>query len=631
MAYSTPLIRSQPNVLEHLSAFLASVTTRPGVYTMLDKNGKAIYVGKAKNLKKRLSQYFIGNTPDIKTQNLRRLLHRIEVTITPTEREALLLENNMIKHLLPRFNVVFRDDKSYPYLALTPSQNYARLSIHRGVQLAKAQYFGPYPHMGAVKESMRLLQKAFLLRSCQDTVFKNRVRPCLLHQLKRCSAPCVNKISIEDYQKNVTEAAEFLSGRDTGLVEKWIKDMEEASAKLDFERAAHYRDQIVGLRQLQAPQAIIQAKQQDNADVLGLALSADRACIHMLMIRKGRILGSRQFFPSLTHWLAEGKEALLQSFVMQYYSGKSSVDLPDFLVVAPDLKLDPLIATVLSDSLGQKVAIKLARGERLRWLHIAEESAEQALHLEAVQIKWMKTRLDALQEALGCGLLEQLECFDVSHCQGEATVASCVVFNNQGPSKKDYRRFLIKTASPGDDCAAIAEAVRRRYSRLQKEGLAWPDLILIDGGPKQYRACARVLTELGIPPEVILMSISKGENRKSGLETLHLSDKGDKLTLAPESPGFHLLLHLRDESHRFALKGHQKRRAKLKLNSVLEEIPGIGHKRRLQILQQLGGYQEVKQAGIQQLASIPGISLLLAERIYSALHGQQQSPKRTDT
>jgi len=622
MAYSTPLIRSQPKVLDHISAFLASVTTRPGVYTMLDKNGGVIYVGKAKNLKKRLSQYFTG-TPDNKTQNLTAVLYRIEVTITPTEAEALLLENNMIKHLQPRFNVVFRDDKSYPYLALTPSQQYARISIHRGAQLSQAQYFGPYPHMGAVKASLQALQKAFLLRSCTDTVFKNRTRPCLLHQLKRCSAPCVDKISVEDYQKNVIAAAEFLSGRDKELVEKWIAEMEAAAMQLHFERAAHYRDQIVAIRQLQAPQAIIQASQQDNADVLAVAVVEERACIHMLFIRKGRILGSRQFFPSLSHWLAEGKVSLLESFIMQYYTGKALVDLPDFLVISPELPLDPLVETVLSGSLGQKLTIKLARGEKLRWLHMAEESAAQALHLEAVQLQWMQRRLSALQVALGRSLpIERLECFDVSHSQGEATMASCVVFNTQGPFKKEYRRFVIKTAGPGDDYAALTEAVRRRYTRLRKEAACWPDIIVVDGGPQQWRVTAQVLAELEMPASVTLIGISKGPNRQAGLETLHLSDKGDKLALAPESPGFHLLLHLRDESHRFALKGHKKRRAKLKLHSVLEGIPGIGHKRRQQLLQQLGGYQEVKQAGIQQLASIPGISLKLAERIYSALHGQ---------
>jgi len=591
-------------------------------------------VGKAKNLKKRVSSYFQRQL-DVKSLQLVKRIHSIEVTITRNEREALLLESNLIKELKPRYNILFRDDKSYPYLVLTSEHSFARLSFYRGDKSEPGLYYGPYPSSMAAREALTLLQGIFKLRQCDDVFFRNRIRPCLQYQIKRCTAPCVGYISQEDYQEEVEHVKCFLEGKSQAIMHVLIDKMMTASTQCQYEQAASLRDQIARLREIQEQQIIMNTK--GNVDVLGIVGDARGACIHVLIIREGNILGSRSYFPDTLGVLIgvddvsteNTEQARLQAFITQHYLLLiPKEDIPDELVLSIDVSDKEALMTLLSEKKGSKIHIaKASRGDKLKWVAMANESAK---HAYALSVRTVHTKNDlshrfmALQEALKLEALpERLECFDVSHSLGEATVASCVVFTELGPLKTDYRRFNIKAATGGDDYAAMAEALTRRYTRLKAEGGVLPDILVIDGGKGQVGVAVSVLQELQVVG-VMVLGISKGPARKVGLENLHLYTQGE-IRLLPAwdaaSPAFHLIQQIRDEAHRFAIRAHRNKRAKIRLSSVLEDIPGIGKQRRLYLLRYFGGLQEVRKAGIEELAKVQGISLGLAEQIYRALHG----------
>lgn len=594
--------------------FLRTLTTRPGIYRMIGADGEVLYVGKAGNLRKRVSSYFQRTIASQKTRALVAQIHSVEVTVTHTEAEALILENNFIKAQRPRYNILLRDDKSYPYIFLSEGEPYPRLGFHRGAKRAKGRYFGPYPNASAVRESLHLLQKLFGVRQCDDTFFRNRSRPCLQYQIKRCSGPCVGLISPQAYREDVANTMLFLEGRNSRIVDMLVNRMEAASERLEFEEAGRLRDQISALRKIQERQYV--SGEQGDVDVVVAAMNSGMACVHVLFIRQGRVLGSRSYFPKMPEQ-ADASE-ILKAFLGQHYIGRS---VPDRIILNHEVQDRDVIEEVLSGQRGRRVALSVqVRGERARWLRMAETNAEQALASRLGSRAGIRARYEALQEALGLDEYpERMECFDISHTLGEATVAACVVFGPEGPLSSDYRRFNIRAETAGDDYLALEEAVTRRYTRLQKGEGRLPDVLFIDGGKGQVARVATVLEELQVT-EVLLIGVAKGEGRKAGLERLFLSGSKEPIILPADSPALHLVQQMRDEAHRFAITGHRQRRGKTRRASSLEQIEGLGPKRRQALLTYFGGLRGVTQAGVEDLVKVKGISKALAQRIYDAFH-----------
>ncbi|MGS2723308.1 excinuclease ABC subunit UvrC [Porticoccus sp. GXU_MW_L64] len=601
-------------------AFLKQLTQRPGIYQMLDGEGKVLYVGKAKNLRKRVSSYFGTGGLAPKTRALVSRIGGVEVTVTETEAEALILEQNLIKQYRPPYNILLRDDKSYPYIFLSDRDQFPRLGFYRGMKKRKGTYFGPFPSVQAVRETLSFLQKTFRVRQCEDSFFRNRSRPCLQYQIKRCTAPCVGQVSEDEYQRDVKHSRMFLDGTADSLMTELERQMEQAAAELAFERAAQLRDQITSVRKVQAQQVI--ESSTGNCDVVAAAMQGDHCCVHVLYVRAGRILGSRSYHPKVP--LATKESQLLADFVPQLYlRGRGAADPPDEIIVNSAIPDSELIQGVLSDQVGRRLQLKhQVRGTRARWLELAVRTAAENLTGRIAALASLNSRFESLGAMLGLeDVPQRVECFDISHSSGEATVASCVVFDHSGPVKSDYRRFNIDGITPGDDYAAMAQALKRRYTRLQKGEGKLPDVLFIDGGKGQMHRAQEILAELGVVG-VALVGIAKGVTRKPGLETLYLADESGDKELSAEQTVLHLIQQVRDEAHRFAITGHKQRRDKKRRTSPLEGIPGIGPKRRRELLKFFGGLQQVQQASVADLARVPTVSRKLAETVYSALHNE---------
>ena len=585
----------------------------PGVYRMINAAGEVIYVGKAISLKKRVSSYFQKSLPSPRTRLMVSQIAHIETTVTRSEAEALLLENNLIKSLMPRYNVLFRDDKSYPYIMLS-GDAFPRLAFHRGSQQKANRYFGPFPNAVAVRESIALLQKVFRLRTCENSVFNNRSRPCLQHQIARCTAPCVGMITEADYRRDVGHAELFLEGQEQRVLDDLSEAMFDASERQDYEMAVIYRDRIQSLRQVQQRQFVADFRNGD-ADVLACVADKGALCVNLVMIRGGRHLGDRSFFPKN----AEGwdESDALKAFMEQHYLSRP---VPPLIIVGVPLESEALQA-VLSDQAGRKVQISAyAGGDRRVWLKMAHTNAMLALQQHMAQKATQENRLEALREMLDLPeTAHRIECFDISHTMGEATVASCVVFDQGIMQNAQYRRFNIEGITPGDDYAAMREALMRRYTRIAGGEGKVPDMIFIDGGKGQLAIAQQVLLEVGLP-DVSLLGIAKGEERKPGLEQLFFPDREEPLRVHADNPGLHLLQQIRDEAHRFAITGHRGRRAKARTHSSLEDINGIGAKRRQKLLSRFGGLAGVRNASVDELAQVEGISETLAQTIFESLH-----------
>ena len=610
-------------------AFVRTLTGAPGVYRMFDARGDLLYVGKAGNLARRVGSYFLKPNMDPRIASMVSQVARMETTVTRTEAEALLLEAQLIKSLRPRYNIVLRDDKSYPYIHLTgprsgaqaptadaaPSERYPRLEFHRGARDGGGRYFGPFPSAGAVRESLDLIQKLFRLRNCEDSYFRNRSRPCLQYQIGRCTAPCVGYVDAAAYAEQVRHAQMFLDGKAGAVMDELVAQMEAASAGLAFERAAAIRDQIAAVKRVQAHHYVQGAS--TDMDVIACALDGGVACVSVLFFRNGISLGSRDFFPRLAG--CSEPATVLGSFLAQYYLDRP---LPRELVVS-DAPVDgAALVAALSERCGHAVEIKSrVRNERARFLDLARRNAQAALAARLASKQTLLVRLEALRELLGMEETPQrIECFDISHTMGEATVAACVVFGADGADKSQYRRYNITGITPGDDYAAMHQALQRRYKRVQAGEGVLPDLLLIDGGAGQVRQAVDVLNELGVEG-VPIVGVAKGAARRAGDETLILADSGRSVFPGPESPASHLIQAVRDEAHRFAIGGHRGRREKARETSTLEEIPGIGPRRRAALLRHFGGLGGLARAGVEELMEVAGIRRELAERIYGAFHG----------
>lgn len=599
-------------------SFLASLTELPGVYRMIGADGAVLYVGKAKNLKKRVASYFRDNLSSPRIAHMVGQIDHIETTATRTEAEALLLENNLIKSLAPRYNILFRDDKSYPYIVLTRDK-FPRLGFYRGNPDRKADYYGPYPSSWAVRDSIHLLQKMFRLRTCEDSVFANRSRPCLLYQIKRCSGPCVGYIAPDDYAADVQYAAMFLAGKQQEVIKRLNTAMEKAAEKLAFELAAIYRDQIQSLHQVQEKQFVSSSKGED-VDIVVAVREAGQLCVNLAMVRGGRHLGDRPLFPSNA---GDSTAAdALTAFLRQHYELHPA---PGRLLVSPLPESEELEETAasLAELAGRPVPIAEARTlTQKAWVEMALQNARLAILARNQTTAQQEQRLAALQEAMQLNEpITRIECFDISHTMGESAVASCVVYDGNQMSKRDYRRFNIRDITPGDDYAAMRQAVTRRYDGVASgEGRA-PDLILIDGGKGQVASAWAALADLGLT-HLNMIGVAKGEERKPGLESLIFpeADGRPPLNLPSDHPALHLIQEVRDEAHRFAITGHRGQRAKSRKTSTLESLPGVGPARRKALIARFGGLAGVREASIDQLAEIPGIGRELAEKIHSALH-----------
>ena len=599
------------------TGFLKALTSRPGVYRMLGEEGEVLYVGKAKNLKNRVSNYFRSTALDRKTIALVNRIHEVEITVTSSETEALLLEQSLIKELKPPYNIVFRDDKSYPFIYLSSEDKYPRLAFHRGAQNKKGRYFGPFPSAYSVRDSLNILQKIFQVRQCEDTFFRNRTRPCLQYQIKRCSGPCCDLISEEDYADDVAHAAMFLEGKSGAVMDDYANKMEQASSDLKFERAANYRDQITHLRKIQEQQYVV--GKEGDIDVIVAVLSPGGVCVLVMYIRGGRLLGNKTYFPSTK--LDEDTGQLLTAFIPQFYlSDRGSREIPKEIIVNAKLEDKNLIEAALAAKSGRKVSLAdSVRSQRKRWIELAVTNAEQSLGSHLSNRNNLNQRFESLQKALELDTPPQrLECFDISHSAGEATVASCVVFDQNGPVKSDYRRFNIDGITPGDDYAAMAQALKRRYTRIKKGEGQLPDILFVDGGKGQLSEAEKILEELQII-DMTVIGVAKGPTRKAGLENLIISD-GREIDLSSDDPGLHLIQHIRDESHRFAITAHRNRRGRKRTTSILEGIDGVGPKRRRALLRYFGSAKQVGEASAKQLAKVEGISTRLAEQIYATLH-----------
>lgn len=595
------------------ASFIAGLPNLPGVYRMLNAAGDVLYVGKARDLKKRVSSYFQKSDQGPRTQVMLSQVGAVEVTVTRSEGEALLLEGNLIKSLAPRYNILFRDDKSYPYLMIT-GDGFPRLGFHRGPLDRKHTFYGPFPNAGAVRESIQTLQKVFRLRTCEDSVFKNRSRPCLLHQIRRCSAPCVGFIDATRYDADVRNARLFMDGREDEVMTALAARMQASADARDYEQAAVYRDQIRSLSKVQSRQYVDTAKALD-ADVVACALDQGIACVNLVMIRNGRYLGDKSFFPQ--HAEERTGADVVGAFLAQHYLQGPP---PALIVTSEDADTDDL-AAVLTEHAGRQVQIVTRpHAERRAWLEMAERNAAQALAQRAREQGTQEARLAAMREALGLPpSVQRIECFDVSHTQGELTVASCVVYDQYRMRPSEYRHYNIAGIQPGDDYAAMRDVLHRRYEKVARGEGVVPDLVLIDGGKGQVNAARGVLAELGFA-DVDLVGVAKGAARKPGLEELVLAEGDRALRLDPDHPGLHLIQAIRDEAHRFAITGHRHRRAKKRVTSTLESIDGIGAKRRRQLLERFGGLKGVVAASVEDLAQVEGISRTLAERIYRELH-----------
>ncbi|WP_288105713.1 excinuclease ABC subunit UvrC [Limnobacter sp.] len=624
----------------NIAEFLKQLTTRPGVYRMIDANGVLMYVGKAKNLKKRVSSYFQKTHASPRTAHMVERIVRVDVTPVRTEAEALLLENNLIKSLNPRYNILFRDDKSYPYLRLTNHQ-FPRVAYYRGAVDKKSQFFGPYPNAWAVKESIQILQRVFLLRTCEDTVFAHRSRPCLQAQIQRCSAPCVGHISPEDYARDVAAASRFLRGDHKSVLAELEEKMLEASGLLEFERAAMYRNQISALSRVLQKQSVDTTGGDDDADVIAVVVKDGTVCVNLAMVRGGRHLGDRPFFPTIAQVDDDMANEVLEAFLSQTYVDRP---LPAVLVVNQDLDAPELMAA-LSEQAGRRIhLIRQPQGDRKKWLDMAIDNAVIAIERRVAERGSAQFRTRALCDLLGLeSVLEEqiqqqgnvdqpdsdapvdilaqlrIECFDISHTAGEATQASCVVYHSHDMQNKEYRRYNIEGITPGDDYAAMRQALTRRYQREGKADMPMPNVVLIDGGKGQVGIAREVFETLGLDISLIV-GVKKGENRKVGLETLVFVDGRPDLELGVNSPALMLIAQIRDEAHRFAITGMRAKRAKARQASALDEIEGIGAKRKQKLLVRFGGLRGVKAASIEDLLTVEGISRTLAEEIYRRLH-----------
>jgi excinuclease ABC subunit C len=592
---------------------LKNLPNLPGVYRMINAMGEVIYVGKAKDLKKRVSSYFSKNLPSPRTRMMVSNIVKIETTVTHNEAEALLLENNLIKGLMPRYNVLFRDDKSYPYIVLTGDES-SRLAFHRGAQRKGNQYFGPFPNSVAVRESIQLLQKVFKLRTCENTVFANRSRPCLQHQIERCTAPCVGLISAENYNNDVHQAAMFLQGKTNEVIDALGARMNTASANQEYEMAVVFRDRMQALRHVQAKQFVSDFNVSD-ADVIACTELQGQHCINLVMIRGGRHLGDRSYMPKNSE--GETLETSMEAFIAQHYVAQNT---PPLIVVGVKIETT-VLEEVLSEQAGRKVKINTNPiGDKRVWLKMAQTNAELALGQRAATSANQTAKLLALREALHLpDNTERIECFDISHTMGEATVGSCVVFDRGDMQNSEYRRYNVTGITPGDDYAAMRDVLTRRYKKVAAGEGVRPDLIFIDGGKGQLSVAVEVMAEVGME-DILLVGIAKGEERRPGLETMIFSDTGEMLNLEKDNKGLHLLQQIRDEAHRFAITGHRAKRAKARLHSSLEDIEGIGAKRRKALLTRFGGLDGVKGASIDEIAQVEGISQNLAEKIYGELH-----------
>jgi len=635
-----------------IAAFLKELTTRPGVYRMIDANGTVMYVGKAKNLKKRVSSYFQKTHASPRTSHMVERIVRVDVTPTRTEAEALLLENNLIKSLSPRYNILFRDDKSYPYLRLT-NHKYPRVAYYRGAVDKKSQFFGPFPNAWAVKESIQVLQRVFLLRTCEDTVFSHRSRPCLQAQIQRCSAPCVNWISPEDYAKDVEAASRFLRGDHKSVLANLEEKMLEASGLLEFEKAAMYRNQLGALSRVLQKQSVDTTGGDDDADIIAVVIKGGAVCVNLAMVRGGRHLGDKPMFPSVAQASEDIGPEVLEAFLSQAYVDRP---IPNLLIVNQDLDA-PELLMALSQQAGKKInLIRQPQSERRKWLDMAVDNAEIAIARRIAEQGSAQFRTRALVETLGLetrleeamqvseadSLLSgtaagtepvadlpaeevdlvatlRVECFDISHTAGEATQASCVVFHNHDMQSREYRRYNIEGITPGDDYAAMRQAVTRRYQREGKTPIVMPHVVLIDGGKGQIEVARQVFEQLGLDISLIV-GVKKGENRKVGLETLVFPDGRPSLELGPGHPALMLIAQIRDEAHRFAITGMRAKRAKARQASELDEIEGIGARRKQKLLTRFGGLRGVKAASVEDLQTVEGISKTLAEEIYRRLH-----------
>jgi excinuclease ABC subunit C len=597
--------------------FLETLTSDPGVYRMMDPQGRVLYVGKARSLKRRVASYFRGPEQlDPKTRALMSHVAAVEVTATHTETEALLLENNLIKEHRPRYNIVLRDDKSFPYIHATTDQAFPRLAFHRGPRNRPGRFFGPYASAGAVRETLSLLQKLFQVRQCEDSFFRNRSRPCLQHQIMRCTAPCVGLVEPAEYAEDVRHAIMFLEGRSEQMIEEMVGRMERAAQALEYELAARYRDQIASLRRVQERQYISGAR--GDVDIVAVRARQGVVVVEVLVIRQGRSLGSRTLTPA--HAGDASETEVLVAFLPQYYLARGRAQSPphEILVSEPAEGLE-LIAAAIGQQAGRRVSIRhRVRGDRARWLQMAVRNADLALEQRLANRASLRDRFEDLREVLDLPEIpSRLECFDVSHTRGEETVASCVVFDTDGPVKSDYRRFNIRGVEPGDDYAAMHQAIERRYRRLQGEEGRLPDIVLIDGGKGQVAEARKVLAELQVDG-LLVVGVAKGAARRPGLEDLVVPGREAAVQLPSTSPALHLIQQVRDEAHRFAITGHRARRGKARTVSTLEQIPGIGAKRRQRLLSEFGGLQAVARAGVEDLARVNGISDALARAIYDA-------------
>jgi excinuclease ABC subunit C len=598
--------------------FLSLCSTLPGVYQMFDRDGQVLYVGKARDLRARLSSYFQKNVTGAKTRALVARIADVQTTVTSSETEALLLEQALIKSLHPPYNILMRDDKSYPYIKITTADPFPRAAFHRGARRPGARYFGPFPSSVGVRDTLNTLEKVFRLRNCQDSFFHNRTRPCLQYEIRRCTAPCVGLVSEQAYAEQVRMAADFLEGKDRAVTDELTRRMEQASAALDFEQAAALRDQIAGIRSVQQRQYVDTGG--GDLDVVAIASGHGLAVIALMMIRQGRMLGIRQWRPDTRG--EESANVVLSAFLAHHYLQPDDAGLPDEVILAEQVEDEEALVDAIRQQQGKRVRFAhRVRGERRRWLMMASQNAEQMLVSRLAARENLDTRFAALDALLGQPVEpRRIECFDISHTGGEQAVASCVVFNGEGASKADYRRFNVNPPVGGDDYAAMEEAVRRRYSRLQREAARLPGLLLIDGGKGQVARVRAVMDELGLSEVIQIIGIAKGPSRKPGLEVLCRPD-GHEWLPGADSPALHLLQQIRDEAHRFAITGHRARRGKSRSQSSLDDIPGIGPSRRRALLNHFGGLQPLRNASAEEIARAPGISPALAAVIYDWLHG----------
>jgi excinuclease ABC subunit C len=596
-----------------VTSFLAALPAKPGVYRMLAADDTILYVGKARHLKNRVSSYFHGRAHSEKTQAMLAQVARVEITVTASETEALLLEYNLIKQHRPRYNVLLKDDKSFPYIHLT-AHEFPRLAYYRGAGKVAGRFFGPYPNSVAARETLQFLQKLFRLRPCEDTFFANRSRPCLQHQIGRCSAPCVGLITREAYAQDIADAVQVLQGRNTELMAELGQRMERAAERLQYEAAARFRDQIATLKQIQASQAVTRMRGGD-IDVVALAGAAPEFCVSIVFVRGGRNLGSTNFFPK--GGLGGDNEALA-GFLAQYYLSRES---PDEIIVSQAVEDADVLEAAIKAQTGRAVPIRSGvRGTRARWLAMARTNAELGLRMKASSRASVLDQLEALRDALALERMpRRIECFDVSHTMGESAVASCVVFGPDGPLKSDYRRFNLKGLTPGDDYGGMRQAVGRHFARVRKGESPMPDVLLIDGGEGQLQAAREALGGLGIDG-LVAVGVAKGADRRVGQERLFLAGRETPLILTADSAALRLIQRIRDEAHRFAIAGHRKARARTRLESFLEEIPGLGPARRRALLRSFGGLQGVRQASVEDLAKVRGIGRPLAELIFEKMN-----------